>query len=403
MLRLARCLLGLGVFLGACTLTNADFEPSLVSGDTLRPDAGSPTLPGACAGGAECCDALPCRAGAVCTNGVCEAPAVDAGTPACEGSDCLGPPVVLAPSCDDGQRNGDEEGIDCGGGCALACSAATTCSDGERSAGEDGVDCGGPCPACAASPSCSDGVQNGEESATDCGGSDCPRCGNGESCGSGSDCASGVCAAGACAPPSCSDATQNGIETGTDCGGNCPARCNTGAGCDTGFDCQSGVCGEACFGGLERCCQAPACDDGVRNGTEPSVDCGNFACGLCPLGRPCSADIQCQSGLCDAGECRDPGSCTDGVQNGRETGIDCGGGTCARCPDLSGCTQPSDCNNNNCDFRGICISCGDNVINGTETGVDCGGADPFCRRCNFGERCFINSDCADGSCFGGFC
>jgi hypothetical protein len=404
--RLGRVCFAVATLLAACTLTSEEFTPSLVNGDPLRPDAGSPALPEGCAAGAECCDARPCSAGATCRGGQCETPTplADAGTGACLGSDCSGPPVVLAPSCDDGERNGDEEGVDCGGGCERNCAAATSCDDGQQSAGEEGVDCGGSCPPCPAPlPSCSDGAQNGDESALDCGGADCPRCAEGESCRTGGDCASGVCVEAACAAPSCTDATRNGAETGVDCGGNCPARCNTGAGCNTGLDCASGVCDGPCFGGLAACCQAPSCDDGLRNGTEPSVDCGNFACGLCPLGAPCSADEQCQGGLCQAGECSDPGSCTDGVQNGRETGVDCGGGTCGRCPDLAGCTQPSDCNNNNCDFRGICISCGDNVQDGTETGVDCGGADPFCRRCNLGERCIINSDCIDGSCFGGFC
>ena len=401
--RVGRCVIAIGALLGACTLTSEEFEPSLVSSDTLRPDAGSPVLPSVCATGEECCSGRACPGEGVCRGGVCAAPGGDAGTPACEGTDCASPPPVLAPSCNDGRRNGDEDGIDCGGSCARLCAASVSCSDGQQSAEEEGVDCGGPCPACAVPSSCIDGDQNGAESAVDCGGAECPRCGEGESCSTGRDCTSGVCDGGACAAPSCSDAARNGDEAGVDCGGSCAAGCGTGAACTGASDCASGVCDAPCPGPLALCCQPPACDDGILNGDEPSVDCGNVACGLCPLGSPCSADAQCEGGLCQAGECRDPGSCTDGVQNGRETGRDCGGGTCGRCPDLSGCAQASDCNNNNCDFRGICISCGDNVIDGTETGVDCGGADPFCRRCNLGERCFINSDCADGSCFGGFC
>ncbi|KAJ1614166.1 gigantic extracellular protein [Cryptosporidium canis] len=44
------------------------------------------------------------------------------------------------PSCDDGIRNGDEWGVDCGGSCESQCSS---CSDGVKNGDETGVDCGG--------------------------------------------------------------------------------------------------------------------------------------------------------------------------------------------------------------------------------------------------------------------
>ena len=385
------------MLLGACQLTSDDFQPALVESDTLRPDAGAP-VPDVCPAGAACCDALPCAGDGICSGGSCVVPTplADAGAPPCEGTDCTSaPPLPLTPSCDDGRQNGDEDGVDCGGSCSARCALGERC--------EEAVDCGGACPPCPAPASCVDGAQNGAESAVDCGGDACPRCGVGQTCGAASDCTSGVCAGGRCAAPSCVDQTRNGTETGTDCGGGCPQRCGTGVGCGTPLDCASGVCDGPCGPGLALCCQAPTCDDGVRNGGEPATDCGTPACGACALGRACFVDAECASGFCQGGVCRDPGTCNDGVQNGRETGTDCGGGTCPRCVDLSPCTQPSDCINNNCDFRGICISCGDNVTDGTETGVDCGGADPFCRRCNPGERCIVNGDCTDGSCFGGFC
>ena len=49
-----------------------------------------------------------------------------------------------------------------------------TCNDGIRNQDETGVDCGGVCPACAA-PSCTDGIQNQDETDVDCGGV-CPAC-----------------------------------------------------------------------------------------------------------------------------------------------------------------------------------------------------------------------------------
>jgi len=50
----------------------------------------------------------------------------------------------------------------------------------------------------------------------------------------------------------------------------------------------------------------PTCDDGILNGTETAVDCGNVECGPCP-------------------------TCDDGIQNGLETDIDCGGNLCEPC------------------------------------------------------------------------
>ncbi len=49
------------------------------------------------------------------------------------------------PSCDDGEQNGDEEGVDCGGS---DCPSCPTCNDGVQNGNEEGVDCGGDCPDC---------------------------------------------------------------------------------------------------------------------------------------------------------------------------------------------------------------------------------------------------------------
>ena len=65
---------------------------------------------------------------------------------------CLSP--CSDPTCDDGFKNGDEDGVDCGGSCPNIC---PTCTDGVKNGDEDGVDCGGsnclPCP-------CNDNVVN---------------------------------------------------------------------------------------------------------------------------------------------------------------------------------------------------------------------------------------------------
>lgn len=391
----------------ACTLTSDDYAPPLVTMAALdTPPAAEPDA-GGCPDGAECCSELSCPAGESCVDGSCQEPPPppvepDAGTPpACSGADCPdNMPVPLEPSCDDGLQNGDETGSDCGGSCTTACGVGAGCvSDADCAAGSF---CSTQSSLCV-EVSCSDSSLNGSETSTDCGGS-CPGCPDGEACNAGSDCQSRVCGDdGTCAEPSCNDDQPNGNETGSDCGGPCPQNCGTGEGCEANNDCQSGVCrAQGCPQGVERCCQAPSCNDDVRNGSESDVDCGNQACGQCALGDSCTINIQCNTGLCQNGVCTNPPSCTDDILNGTESDVDCGG-SCAPCPDLSECNQAADCANNNCDASGTCISCGDNVRNGTETGVDCGGADTACRRCNAGEVCLSNTDCVNQFCLGGFC
>jgi hypothetical protein len=442
---------------GACTLTDDEFQPVNVDQRANLPRDAGGAAP-ACAGAAECCDALPCPEGQLCKAGVCQAAPSSGDAGGCRGSECPLPENIVPlpePSCDDSALGPEEADIDCGGVCGSTCRAgqacradadcsaglfcpasssrcsAVSCGDGVRNGAELLIDCGGgECPGCAdgtacstaadcrsgvcdgagrcAAPSCTDGVKNGDEVDADCGGS-CPDCAPGRACSAGGDCQSGVCSAGGCAPglsqcckaATCTDGVANANESDVDCGGRCP-DCATGRACNAGGDCLSQVCGTGgCAAGVARCCQAPSCADGTRNGLEIDVDCGG-GCALCPVNALCTQNDQCQSGFCQSGRCADPGTCNDGVRNGTETANDCGGDRCPRCADRLPCTQASDCINNNC-FNNVCISCGSGVIDGFETDVDCGGSDPFCRRCNPGQRCAIGSDCLTGLCFNGFC
>lgn len=107
-------------------------------------------------------------------------------------------------------------------------------------------------------------------------------------------CASGVCSNGACAAPACDDGVQNGSETALDCGGSC-GPCADGVACQAASDCQSGVCSVGV-------CAAPACDDGVQNGSETAVDCGG-SCAACSNGQGCQSGPDCASGMCSSGTC----------------------------------------------------------------------------------------------------
>ncbi len=87
-------------------------------------------------------------------------------------------------------------------GMVNGCSAVPSCTNGIKDGNEEGIDCGGDCPnAC---PTCDDGVMNGSETGIDCGGPDCSPC------------------------VTCNDGIMNGDETGVDCGGSCPNTCPTG-------------------------------------------------------------------------------------------------------------------------------------------------------------------------------
>ena len=314
----------------------------------------------------------------------------------CESRVCVAGSCAL-PSCSDGRENADESSVDCGGGCPERCAAGDTCrSDQDCQAADFCPAQTGECtPA-----SCGDGARNGSELAVDCGGGTCPGCPPGTECNTNTDCSSQLCGANdECAAPSCDDGVKNQDETDLDCGGSC-GPCVPTQGCLEAADCSSAVCtGEGCSLDNDLCCQAPSCDDDVQNGAEPQIDCGNGACGLCPINNPCSANGQCTTNLCQTGLCR-PQPCFDGQENGNESDVDCGGTDplCRRCQPGEDCLGNADCASNLC-TNGACVNCFDGVRNGTETGVDCGGV---CLRCP-GEECDGDNGCASGVCEADLC
>ncbi|PKN58898.1 MAG: hypothetical protein CVU56_03490, partial [Deltaproteobacteria bacterium HGW-Deltaproteobacteria-14] len=239
--------------------------------------------------------------------------------------------------------------------------------------------------------SCFDGALNLDESDVDCGGAVCAACGDGRACEAAGDCTSFVCAGGVCQAPRCDDGVKNGAEIDVDCGGACDA-CGDGAACGAASHCQSGVCA----GGV---CQVPTCSDAVRNGFESGVDCGGPSCGRCADGGGCAVAGDCQSAVCAGGVCQVP-TCDDGVKNGLESDVDCAG-SCATCGAGHTCGANRDCASRVC-ADGVCQapSCTDDTQNGGETGPDCGGP---CGPCWDGSGCAVASDCRSGVCTGGIC
>jgi hypothetical protein len=156
-------------------------------------------------------------------------------------------------------------------------------------------------------------------------------------------------------------------------------------------------------------CNFPSCIDAFKNGAETDVDCGGGACPLCPNGKNCIINSDCQFGYCNSGICQ-TASCTDAVRNGAESDVDCGGGSCPLCAIGMACNTGSDCISGSCN-KGVCIAptCSDGIKNGTESDVDCGGV--CANKCGLGKMCSINNDCnaasnnacASAICSSGFC
>jgi hypothetical protein len=202
-------------------------------------------------------------------------------------------------SCNDSVRNGSETDIDCGGKDCNKCVVNKACKnygDCEERVCRDGV--------CQASM-CANGKLDGDETDIDCGGRVCPGCDYYKECWSYRDCLSLACDAGQskCVPAYCMDGVKNPNEASLDCGGPCLKRCAVGQHCfgdgkrgwDKEFDCVSAVC-------VNFMCQAPACDDEVKNGLETDVDCGRSAdtgCTGCAIGKACREHSDCLSGKCD--------------------------------------------------------------------------------------------------------
>lgn len=149
---------------------------------------------------------------------------------------------------------------------------------------------GSACGGVGLSGECSDGELNGLETDIDCGG-ECGPCADGQGCAGSADCQSAVCTNQICAPPACIDGLQNGDESDIDCGGVCGATCASGAACVDAQDCASAVC-------VDGSCMEPTCADGAQNADESDRDCGGNCGPTCAVDQACASPADCQSGNC---------------------------------------------------------------------------------------------------------
>lgn len=243
-------------------------------GDELGTDCGG-SCPLSCAAGAACqtCpegDACkdPCQAGLFCggnglSAGVCR-------------------PPTLLELCTDNVQNHGEASLDCGFVCAnvsrrcnvsSACNVPGDCKSGACYAKEspDGKSVQKVCV------SCSDGQKNGLETDVDCGGRDCAPCNDNKIGKTDADCASGFLDRKTMKCASCSDGVVSRDKTDTTCGAQlrnsetgeplpssmgCPA-CADGGVCKSDYDCSSGNC----FEGL-----CASCSNTKTDGNESDVD-----------------------------------------------------------------------------------------------------------------------------------
>ena len=105
-------------------------------------------------------------------------------------------------------------------------------------------------------------------------------------------------------------------------------------------DCAQGTC-------QAQVCEAPSCEDGVKNLDETDVDCGGLECEYCTIGKACTEAFDCFSELCSGSVCVT--TCNDGMQQPFESDVDCGGPECTGCGLGFGCNENVDCLSNDCD------------------------------------------------------
>ncbi len=207
-------------------------------------------------------------------------------------------------------------------------------------------------------PHCNDGIKNLGETGIDCGGIECLPCNQSGNCSSNSDCLTNFCNPRnyTCMVPTCFDGYRDGNESGKDCGGNCTKKCgDIDTDCYNNDDCTSGQCDEQthlCMGVEDHCSNGVFDQD-----LETDVDCGK-ECSKCGTDKDCDSNTDCESGKCGLdNKCEAP-SCDDGIKNGYETDVDCGGACGEKCDNDKACITNDDCESGNCLFN-VCSGSSD--------------------------------------------
>jgi hypothetical protein len=81
---------------------------------------------------------------------------------------------------------------------------------------------------------------------------------------------------------------------------NCGGGGNVGDPCCTVEDCTTDLCVDS------KCAvAAPTCSDQIANGNESDLDCGGTDCDPCPEGGKCGKNMDCVTGNCEDGLCKE--------------------------------------------------------------------------------------------------
>jgi hypothetical protein len=269
------------------------------------------------------CD--PANATAACVMGACAVASCAAGFGDCDGNATNG--------CETDTRS---SAAHCGG-CGMSC--------GERPNSLLGCVSARCVLACLAGfADCDGDVSNGCEVDTRTSAANCGSCGR--ACRLAN--ASSACAAARCAVTTCNagfadcnadpdDGCEVDTRTSTAhcgaCRNACPARANAAP------TCAGSACGFACNPGFADC------DGDASNGCEVDTRTSPSHCGACRN--------TCSSGVCAASACQAP-RCDDRVRNGGETDVDCGGGGCPACARCLSCAADRDCVDGACGAQRRC-------------------------------------------------
>jgi hypothetical protein len=315
-----------------------------------------------------------------------------------------------ANQCNDGVKDSAETDVDCGGGTCGACAVGKSCLVTSDCIAPGG--CDKTTHRCDPNQ-CNDGQKDGTETDIDCGGGTCGACAVSQKCVTNNDCSSGACNLGVsphvCVPTTCGDAQKDANETDVDCGGSvaiCATRCAVSQKCQVNSDCSSGACN---FAASPHVCVATTCSDAQKDGNETDVDCGGGApCGACTVNKQCLQNNDCVTGACNIGVSPHvcvASTCNDGQKDNTESDVDCGGSVCgATCAAGKICNANPDCATGFCNFNvgpHVCITnhCADGQQDSTESDVDCGGS---CGgTCGVNQHCNSNFDCNGLVCIAG--
>jgi len=147
--------------------------------------------------------------------------------------------------------------------------------------------------------------------------------------------------------------------------------------------------------------KAPAsCSNKLLDGTETDTDCGG-SCSRCAIDEICKEDNDCKSNYCSSSLCTEA-TCEDEVQNQNEADTDCGGPCTIKCDVGNECRTNFDCATGNC-IKDICVkedTCSNDEQDPGETDLDCGGicSELKNQKCTLKRNCVDNSDCLSDLC-----